>query len=72
MQLTERPTNLLPFALPPSQLVISEIPDSAPMSLLAIKLLAQYSGKRVTPVRGPRRAVRVRVWVGGWGGGWTL
>lgn len=32
-----------------TQLVISQIPDSAPTSLLAVKLLAQHSGGRVTP-----------------------
>ncbi|KAI8469713.1 MAG: epsilon-COP [Monoraphidium minutum] len=37
------------IALGSYDLVISEIPDSASTSLLAIKLLAQYSGKRVTP-----------------------
>jgi hypothetical protein len=36
--------------------VISEIKDSAPQALLAVKLLAQYSGNRVTNVR---RAARV-------------
>lgn len=36
------------IALGSHDLVISEIPDSAPMSLLAIKLLAQYQGRRIT------------------------
>jgi hypothetical protein len=34
--------------------VINEIPDSAPMALLAIKLLAQYTARRVPGVRRAR------------------
>jgi hypothetical protein len=38
----------LPFDL---QLVISEVTDSAPMALQAVKLLAQYMGGRIGKVR---------------------